>query len=117
MGVVFASRLLSFISFDVISYAAGLTVLSFWRFALATLAGVAPASFLLAHFGGEMTTGESNQILFAAAGLGLLVAVRLVAKALRDYLKRRRPPSPGRGIRVRTKGARSLSGRGRQRLR
>jgi LPXTG-motif cell wall-anchored protein len=42
-----------------------------------------------------MTTGESDQILLAAAGLGLLVAVPLVAKALRDYLKRRRPPSPG----------------------
>jgi len=42
-----------------------------------------------------MTTGESDQILLAAAGLGLLVAVPLAAKALRDFLKRRRPPSPG----------------------
>jgi len=94
MGLVFASRLLPFISFDVISYAAGLTVLSFWRFALATLAGIVPASFLLAHFGGEMATGESDRTLIAAAGLGLLVAIPLVAKALRDHLKRRHPPSP-----------------------
>jgi uncharacterized membrane protein YdjX (TVP38/TMEM64 family) len=92
---VFASRLLPFISFDVISYAAGLTVLSYWRFALATLAGIAPASFLLAHFGGEMATGESDRILLATAGLGVLVAIPLLAKAFRDQLKRRRAPGPG----------------------
>jgi uncharacterized membrane protein YdjX (TVP38/TMEM64 family) len=90
MGLVFASRLLPFISFDVISYAAGLTVLSFWRFALATLAGIAPASFLLAHFGSEMATGEGDRIMLAAAGLGLLVAVPLIARAVRDRLRRRR---------------------------
>lgn len=39
-GVVFFSRLLPFVSFDVVSYAAGLTALSAWRFALATLAGI-----------------------------------------------------------------------------
>ena len=49
MGLVFVSRLLPFVSFDVVSYAAGLTVLSAWRFAVATLAGIVPASFLLAH--------------------------------------------------------------------
>jgi uncharacterized membrane protein YdjX (TVP38/TMEM64 family) len=92
MGLVLASRLLPFISFDMISYAAGLTVLSFWRFAVATLAGIAPASFLLAHFGGEMATGESDRIMLAAAGLGLLVAVPLIVKAVRDRLMRRRSP-------------------------
>ena len=103
MGLVFATRLLPFISFDVISYAAGLTVLSFWRFALATLAGVAPASFLLAHFGGEMATGESDRILLAAAGIGLLVAIPLVAKVVRDRLKHRRTPGAARRSRIRTK--------------
>jgi len=58
MGTVFASRLLPFISFDIVSYAAGLTSLSFWRFAVATLAGIIPASFLLAHFGSELVADE-----------------------------------------------------------
>ncbi|MEP7283506.1 MAG: VTT domain-containing protein [Rubrivivax sp.] len=49
MGIVFFSRLLPFLSFDLVSYAAGMTVLEFWRFAVATLAGIAPTSFLLAH--------------------------------------------------------------------
>jgi uncharacterized membrane protein YdjX (TVP38/TMEM64 family) len=97
MGLVFASRLLPFVSFDVISYAAGLTVLSFWRFAVATLAGIAPASFLLAHFGGEMATGEGDRIMLAAAGLGVLVAIPLIAKAVRARLQQRRSSAGGVG--------------------
>jgi uncharacterized membrane protein YdjX (TVP38/TMEM64 family) len=89
MGLVFASRLLPFVSFDVVSYAAGLTVLSLWRFALATLAGIVPASFLLAHFGAEMVAGEAKDALIAALGLGALVALPFVAKLVRDRLKAR----------------------------
>jgi len=62
MGIVFVSRLLPFVSFDIVSYAAGLSRLTFWRFAVATLAGVLPASFLLAHFGSELVSGESDRI-------------------------------------------------------
>ena len=57
-ATVFASRLMPFVSFDMISYAAGLSRLHAWRFALATLAGIIPASFLLAHFGGEAVSGD-----------------------------------------------------------
>jgi uncharacterized membrane protein YdjX (TVP38/TMEM64 family) len=92
MGLVFVSRLLPFVSFDVISYAAGLTVLSAWRFAIATLAGIVPASFLLAHFGAGMVAGEADQALFAALGLGILVAVPLVVKFVRGYLNARARP-------------------------
>lgn len=92
MAIVFVSRLLPFISFDVVSYAAGLTVLSVWRFALATLGGVVPASFLLAHFGAEMVTGDADQAMIAALGLGVLVAIPAVAKLIRDRARR----SPGR---------------------
>jgi len=83
MGLVFASRLLPFVSFDLVSYAAGLTVLSWWRFAIATLAGIVPASFLLAHFGAEMVAGDGNQALLAALALGVLVAIPIVANFIR----------------------------------
>jgi len=89
MGLVFVSRLLPFVSFDVISYAAGLTVLSAWRFALATLAGIVPASFLLAHFGAEMVAGEAQQAMIAVLGLGALVALPFVVKLARDYFNAR----------------------------
>lgn len=90
MGLVFVSRLLPFVSFDVISYAAGLTALSVWRFALATLAGIVPASFLLAHFGAELVAGEAEQALIAVLGLGALVALPLAIKLARDYFNARR---------------------------
>jgi uncharacterized membrane protein YdjX (TVP38/TMEM64 family) len=89
MTVVFVSRLLPFISFDVVSYAAGLTSLSLWRFALATLAGILPTSFLLAHFGGEMVAGELDRMLYAVLALGLLTVVPLAAYFLRERLRQR----------------------------
>ena len=88
MGLVFASRLLPFVSFDLVSYAAGLTVLSWWRFAIATLAGIVPASFLLAHLGAEMVAGGAAQAMIAALALGVLVAIPFIFKLMRD---RRRP--------------------------
>lgn len=89
MGIVFVSRLLPFLSFDIVSYAAGLTVLSFWRFAIATLAGIAPTSFLLAHFGSEMGSGENNRILFAVLALGGLSLIPIATKLYRDWRARR----------------------------
>jgi uncharacterized membrane protein YdjX (TVP38/TMEM64 family) len=83
MAIVFISRLLPFISFDIVSYAAGFTALTWWRFALATLAGILPASFLLAHFGGEMATGELDRIMYAVLALGVLTAVPVAVHFLR----------------------------------
>lgn len=90
MGLVFASRILPFISFDIVSYGAGLTVLSFWRFAIATLAGIAPTSFLLAHFGNEMGTGETNRVVFSVLALGSLTLLPIAVKLFRDWHARRR---------------------------
>ena len=82
MGAVFISRLLPFISFDVISYAAGLTILSFWRFTIATFAGIVPASFLLAHLGSEMVANETDRILIAVAVLGAFTSLPFVLKLI-----------------------------------
>jgi uncharacterized membrane protein YdjX (TVP38/TMEM64 family) len=89
MGIVFITRLHPFLSFDIVSYFAGLTVLSFWRFSLATFVGTAPASFLLAHFGNEMGTGDADRILFAVIALGSLTLVPIGIKLFRDWRKRR----------------------------
>ena len=74
-GFVLVTRLLPFVSFDLVSYAAGLSVLRFWRFAAATLIGTVPASFVLAHFGGEMASGEGGRIMLAVIALGGLTLV------------------------------------------
>nr|WP_052254266.1 TVP38/TMEM64 family protein [Leisingera sp. ANG-S5] len=78
MLTVFGSRLLPFVSFDLISYAAGLTALRFWRFALATAAGILPASFILAHLGSELAGPDGPGAIWAVLGLGLLTGAPLL---------------------------------------
>lgn len=82
-ATVFASRLMPFVSFDMISYAAGLSRLQAWRFALATLAGIIPASFLLAHFGGDAVSGDFGRATWAVLGLGLVTGIPLLWVAVR----------------------------------
>ena len=82
-ATVFASRLMPFVSFDMISYAAGLSQLHAWRFALATLAGIVPASFLLAHLGGEAASGDLGRATWAVLGLGLVTGLPLLWIATR----------------------------------
>ena len=84
MALVFGLRLLPFVSFDLVSYAAGLTPLAAWRFALATLAGVAPVSFLLTHFGDRLAGGELGSLALAVLALGLVTGVSV-------FLARSRP--------------------------
>jgi uncharacterized membrane protein YdjX (TVP38/TMEM64 family) len=83
MLIVFVSRLMPFISFDMVSYAAGVTPLRFWRFAIATLAGIIPTSFLLAHFGAEMASGESDRIGVTLLLLGVLSLLVMLLQRLR----------------------------------
>ena len=77
-ATVFITRLLPFMSFDLVSYAAGLSRLHFWRFGLATLAGIIPASFILAHFGNEVATQDLGRMTWAVLGLGLFTGAPLI---------------------------------------
>jgi len=94
MAVVFASRLMPFLSFDLVSYAVGLTPLKLWRFALATLLGILPASFLLAHFGDEFASGDLQRVGLTVLALGIIILLPLVwrmmpsryRKALKQWL-------------------------------
>jgi uncharacterized membrane protein YdjX (TVP38/TMEM64 family) len=81
-AIIFVSRLVPFLSFDLISYAAGLTPITFWRFALATLLGLIPTSFLLAHFGGEMVEADIQTTGIFILVIGLIIAVPILFKAL-----------------------------------
>lgn len=100
MALVFVSRLIPFMSFDLISYAAGLTIIHFWRFALATLFGLLPVSFALAHMGAEIIDGDGLWTTLAILLIGLFTLVPL----LLEYLRRRRkrhsgPRTPGQDSR------------------
>ena len=61
-------RLLPFMSFDYVSYAAGLTSMGFWKFFIATGIGQAPATIVYSYVGGTLTGGART--LF----MGLLIA-------------------------------------------
>jgi len=73
MITVLISRLVPFISFDLVSYGAGLTSIRLWRFSLATFFGLMPASFVLAHFGSEMTAENLNESMSYIFGIGILI--------------------------------------------
>jgi uncharacterized membrane protein YdjX (TVP38/TMEM64 family) len=88
MTIVFLSRFLPFISFDIVSYAAGLTPLSFWRFAIATLAGIIPMSFLLSHIGQVVGTGEPRAIFLSSIIVGLLVFLPIVGRMIYQHKRK-----------------------------
>lgn len=88
MAIVFISRLLPFLSFDLISYAAGLTSLSFWRFAIATVLGLIPASFLLAHFGGEMIQVNTQSMMLFVLLVGLVTILPMLFSGIRKIFLR-----------------------------
>jgi len=90
MGIVFATRLMPFLSFDLVSYAAGLTPLTFWRFVVATVVGIAPASFLLAHFGHEFASADARRVGVVVLALGTITLVPVLVKVLLDWRRRRK---------------------------
>jgi len=82
MLTVFVARLIPFISFDLSSYGAGLTTLKPWRFAVATLIGLLPASFLLAHFGSEVSIEGLNRSMGFVLLVGGLIILPVAIGAI-----------------------------------
>ena len=75
---ILIARLLPFISFDIVSYAAGLTSIGFWGFFIATGIGQLPATIVYSYVGGMLTGGArlfvtGLLILFALSVLIILI--------------------------------------------
>lgn len=68
---ILIARLLPFISFDIVSYAAGLTSMSFFSFFVATGIGQLPATIIYSYIG-SMLTGTTKTLV---VGLLMLFAV------------------------------------------
>ena len=77
---ILVARLLPFISFDVVSYAAGLTAMDFWGFFIATGIGQMPACIVYSYVGGMLTGGA--QMLFT--GLLCLFALFILVAIFRS---------------------------------
>jgi len=89
-AIVFVSRLVPFMSFDLMSYAAGLSALKFWRFALATLLGLMPVSFILAHMGDELVKRDADDLLAIILVTGMITLVPLLLYGINYYRHQRR---------------------------
>ena len=81
---VLIARLTPVVSFDAISYAAGLTRMGFWRFLGATTIGMAPATFVYSYLG-ERAPRFAGVLLVI---FGLFVAVAIVTAVVRRRGKR-----------------------------
>ncbi|WP_455052690.1 TVP38/TMEM64 family protein [Mogibacterium sp.] len=78
---ILIARLLPFVSFDIVSYAAGLTSISFLEFIIATGLGQLPATIIYSYVGGMLTGGAKMFVtgLFILFGLsGAIVLIRQV---------------------------------------
>lgn len=76
-------RLLPFVPFDPVSYAAGLTPMSFWSFFIATGIGQLPATILYSYFGGQLT-GGAQALMYGLIGLFSLSLIAYIGKKIYD---------------------------------
>ncbi|STR97339.1 alkaline phosphatase [Klebsiella pneumoniae] len=79
---ILVCRLLPFVPFDPVSYAAGLTSLRFWPFMLATGVGQLPATIVYSWAGSLLTGGT----FWLATGLSLLFALAVVISIAKKHL-------------------------------
>ncbi len=86
-NAILVCRLLPFVSFDIVSYAAGLTGMGFWGFFWATGLGQLPATVVYSYVGG-MLTGSAQVVMTALLIIFALFA--LVALVRRVYTSRHR---------------------------
>lgn len=75
-NTILVCRLLPFVSFDIVSYAAGLTSMSFLEFFVATGIGQLPATIVYSYVGGMLTGGAKMLMtgLLILFSLSILVA-------------------------------------------
>ncbi|MDR0879216.1 MAG: TVP38/TMEM64 family protein [Clostridioides sp.] len=79
-------RLLPFVSFDIVSYAAGLTSMSFSSFIIATGLGQLPATIIYSYVGGMLTGGARKFVM----GLLILFAVSVLVFLLKKIFSEKK---------------------------
>ncbi len=77
-------RLLPFVSFDAVSYFAGLTPMCFWPFLLATGLGQLPATVIYSYVGGMLTGGVRYFVTALLCIFALSIAVMIVRRIYDD---------------------------------
>lgn len=78
---VLIARLLPFVSFDIVSYAAGLTAMGFWEFFWATGIGQLPATLVYSYVG-DMLVGSVRTVVFGLLMLFSLTVLIYLGKQI-----------------------------------
>lgn len=81
---VLIARLLPFISFDIVSYAAGLTTMGFWEFFWATGIGQLPATIIYSYVGGLLVGGMKMFVFGVLSVISLTIFAFVVKKVLQE---------------------------------
>ena len=95
---ILVARLLPFISFDVVSYAAGLTSMGFWGFFLATGIGQAPACIVYSYVGGMLTGGASLMFTGLLCLFSLFILVTIIRSVWVSNQKKKEAAAAAAGI-------------------
>ncbi len=86
---ILIARLLPFISFDIVSYAAGLTSMSFLSFFIATGIGQLPATIVYSIVGGMLTGGARIMVTGLLILFGLSFLILLVRQVYVEKQKKK----------------------------
>lgn len=92
-NTILICRLLPFVSFDIVSYAAGLTSMSFASFFIATGIGQLPATIVYSYVGGMLTGGAQ---LFVTALMILFALSALIVMMRRIYMEKQARKQEGK---------------------
>lgn len=80
-------RLLPFVSFDFVSYGAGLTNMSFWSFFIATGIGQLPATIVYSYVGGTLSGGAQKLFVGLLTLFALSIVIGIIKKIYYDKHK------------------------------
>ena len=80
-------RLLPFVSFDFVSYGAGLTNMGFWRFFIATGIGQLPATIVYSYVGGTLSGGARNLFIGLMCLFALSIVIGIMRRVYNDKHK------------------------------
>ncbi|MEW6599686.1 MAG: TVP38/TMEM64 family protein [Nitrospirota bacterium] len=87
--VVFISRLVPFISFDIVSYGAGLTKMSLKSFTVMTFLGMIPMTFIYTSFGAVLIVHKGVSIILGGCMIALFfILPRLIEKHKLPFLEK-----------------------------
>ena len=86
---ILVCRLLPFVSFDAVSYFAGLTPLKFWPFFIATGLGQTPATIVYSYVGGMLTGGARIMMTGLLCLFAISILVTIFKQVYTDYQARK----------------------------